>query len=156
MPGRWRSSGAAGRNGGPGERCRRGLGFPRGPSLPQGVTRLLLTRIPFFKEIIVSSFACDSCSWANTEIQSAGRIQEQGVRYVLAVTSRQVGAGCPVGTGELRRSCLVQLFVPHKHSGDASVTVARSEKQPLWFWSKTAKAPDEPVPCAPLQEQRGC
>ncbi|NWR59205.1 ZPR1 protein, partial [Bucorvus abyssinicus] len=54
-----------------------------------GVTRLLLTRIPFFKEIIVSSFACDSCSWSNTEIQSAGRIQEQGVRYVLAVTSRQ-------------------------------------------------------------------
>ncbi|XP_050766775.1 zinc finger protein ZPR1 [Gymnogyps californianus] len=54
-----------------------------------GVTRLLLTRIPFFKEIIVSSFACDSCSWSNTEIQSAGRIQEQGVRYTLAVTSRQ-------------------------------------------------------------------
>ncbi|NWS72651.1 ZPR1 protein, partial [Crotophaga sulcirostris] len=54
-----------------------------------GVTRLLLTRIPFFREIIVSSFACDSCSWSNTEIQSAGRIQEQGVRYTLAVTSRQ-------------------------------------------------------------------
>ncbi|NWW88863.1 ZPR1 protein, partial [Rhynochetos jubatus] len=54
-----------------------------------GVTRLLLTRIPFFKEIIVSSFACDSCSWSNTEIQSAGRIQEQGVRYTLAVASRQ-------------------------------------------------------------------
>ncbi|KAM9217155.1 zinc finger protein ZPR1 [Leptosomus discolor] len=54
-----------------------------------GVTRLLLTRIPFFKEIIVSSFACPSCSWSNTEIQSAGRIQEQGVRYTLAVASRQ-------------------------------------------------------------------
>ncbi|NXX54888.1 ZPR1 protein, partial [Scopus umbretta] len=54
-----------------------------------GVTRLLLTRIPFFKEIIVSSFTCHSCSWSNTEIQSAGRIQELGVRYTLAVTSRQ-------------------------------------------------------------------
>ncbi|NXS13614.1 ZPR1 protein, partial [Neodrepanis coruscans] len=54
-----------------------------------GVTRLLLTRIPFFKEIIVSSFSCDSCSWSNAEIQSAGRIQEQGVCYTLAVTSRQ-------------------------------------------------------------------
>ncbi|NXL76207.1 ZPR1 protein, partial [Leptocoma aspasia] len=54
-----------------------------------GVTRLLLTRIPFFKEIIVSSFSCPSCSWSNTEIQAAGRIQEQGVRYSLAVTSRQ-------------------------------------------------------------------
>ncbi|XP_064029243.1 zinc finger protein ZPR1 [Pogoniulus pusillus] len=54
-----------------------------------GVTRLLLTRIPFFKEVIVSSFSCDSCSWSNTEIQSAGRIQEQGVCYSLTVTSRQ-------------------------------------------------------------------
>ncbi|NWX38532.1 ZPR1 protein, partial [Notiomystis cincta] len=54
-----------------------------------GVTRLLLTRIPFFKEIIVSSFSCHSCSWSNTEIQAAGRIQEQGVCYTLAVASRQ-------------------------------------------------------------------
>lgn len=65
---------------------------PSGSSLLQGVTRLLLTRIPFFKEIIVSSFACESCSWSNTEIQSAGRIQEQGVRYALAVASRQVSS----------------------------------------------------------------
>ncbi|XP_074832968.1 zinc finger protein ZPR1 isoform X2 [Carettochelys insculpta] len=54
-----------------------------------GVTRLLLTKIPFFKEIIVSSFTCSSCAWSNTEIQSAGRIQEQGVRYTLMVTTRQ-------------------------------------------------------------------
>ncbi|XP_050778139.1 zinc finger protein ZPR1 isoform X2 [Gopherus flavomarginatus] len=54
-----------------------------------GVTRLLLTKIPFFKEIIVSSFTCSSCAWSNTEIQSVGRIQEQGVRYTLAVTVRQ-------------------------------------------------------------------
>nr|XP_033774537.1 zinc finger protein ZPR1 isoform X1 [Geotrypetes seraphini] len=54
-----------------------------------GVTRLLLTKIPFFKEIIVSSFTCGSCSWTNTEIQSAGRIQDQGVGYVLDVKSKQ-------------------------------------------------------------------
>ncbi|NXJ79269.1 ZPR1 protein, partial [Trogon melanurus] len=54
-----------------------------------GVTRLLLARIPFFREVIVSSFACHTCAWSNAEIQSAGRIQEQGVRYVLAVASRQ-------------------------------------------------------------------
>uniref|UniRef100_A0A3Q3RJI6 ZPR1 zinc finger n=1 Tax=Mastacembelus armatus TaxID=205130 RepID=A0A3Q3RJI6_9TELE len=48
-----------------------------------GTTRLLLTRIPFFKEIIVSSFNCANCAWSNTEIQSAGRIQEQGVCYTL-------------------------------------------------------------------------
>ncbi|XP_057703091.1 zinc finger protein ZPR1 [Corythoichthys intestinalis] len=53
-----------------------------------GTTRLLLTKIPFFKEIIVSSFSCDQCRWSNTEIQSAGRIQEQGVCYTLKVTSK--------------------------------------------------------------------
>uniref|UniRef100_A0ABM5EQN7 Zinc finger protein ZPR1 n=1 Tax=Pogona vitticeps TaxID=103695 RepID=A0ABM5EQN7_9SAUR len=54
-----------------------------------GVTRLLLTKIPFFKEIIVSSFTCNSCSWSNSEIQSAGRIEDQGVCYTLAVRHKQ-------------------------------------------------------------------
>ncbi|KAL4608704.1 zinc finger protein ZPR1 [Arapaima gigas] len=54
-----------------------------------GSTRLLLTKIPFFKEIIISSFTCSHCNWSNTEIQSAGRIQEQGIRYTLKVRSKQ-------------------------------------------------------------------
>ncbi|KAM6947256.1 zinc finger protein ZPR1 [Lycodopsis pacificus] len=54
-----------------------------------GMTRLLMTKIPFFKEIIVSSFSCDNCSWSNTEIQSAGRIQDQGVCYTLKVRTKR-------------------------------------------------------------------
>ncbi|KAM9814144.1 zinc finger protein ZPR1 [Neosynchiropus ocellatus] len=54
-----------------------------------GMTRLLLTKIPFFKEVILSSFNCDHCGFSNTEIQSAGRIQEQGVCYTLKVRSKQ-------------------------------------------------------------------
>ncbi|XP_037634951.1 zinc finger protein ZPR1 [Sebastes umbrosus] len=54
-----------------------------------GVTRILLTKIPFFKEVIVSSFSCDECRWSNTEIQSAGRIQDQGVCYTLTVKTKQ-------------------------------------------------------------------
>lgn len=54
-----------------------------------GMTRLLLTRIPFFKEIIVSSFSCPNCNWSNTEIQSAGRIQDRGVCYALKVKSKK-------------------------------------------------------------------
>uniref|UniRef100_A0A3Q1H938 Zinc finger ZPR1-type domain-containing protein n=1 Tax=Anabas testudineus TaxID=64144 RepID=A0A3Q1H938_ANATE len=54
-----------------------------------GTTRLLLTRIPFFKEVIVSSFSCGICGWSNTEIQSAGRIQDQGVCYTLRVKTKQ-------------------------------------------------------------------
>ncbi|KAB1254818.1 Zinc finger protein ZPR1 [Camelus dromedarius] len=55
-----------------------------------GMTRLLLTKIPFFREIIVSSFSCEHCGWNNTEIQSAGRIQDQGVRYTLTDMNREV------------------------------------------------------------------
>lgn len=54
-----------------------------------GVTRLLLTKIPFFKEIIISSFSCSHCHWTNTEIQSAGAIQEQGVCYTLRVKTKK-------------------------------------------------------------------
>lgn len=54
-----------------------------------GTTRLLLTKIPFFKEIIISSFSCQNCSWSDTEIQSAGRIQKQGVCYTLKVKTKQ-------------------------------------------------------------------
>lgn len=54
-----------------------------------GLTRLLLTRIPFFKEIIVSSFSCPHCRWGNTEVQSAGRIQDQGVCITLRVKTKE-------------------------------------------------------------------
>lgn len=47
----------------------------------QGTTRLLLTRIPFFREIVIMSFSCPSCHFQNSEIQSAGEIQQRGVRY---------------------------------------------------------------------------
>ncbi|XP_072237697.1 zinc finger protein ZPR1 [Leuresthes tenuis] len=54
-----------------------------------GITRMLLTKIPFFKEVIVSSFSCANCGWSNTEIQSAGQIQDQGVCYTLKVQTKQ-------------------------------------------------------------------
>lgn len=57
------------------------------------MTRLLLTRVPFFRELIVSSFSCPACGWADAEIQPAGSIQERGVRYTLAVGARQVSGG---------------------------------------------------------------
>ena len=50
-----------------------------------GVTRLLLTRIPFFREIVIMSFSCPHCGFQNNEIQSAGQIQEKGAKYALRV-----------------------------------------------------------------------
>ena len=51
-----------------------------------GLTRMILTKIPFFREVIVSSFECDSCGWCNNEVQFGGSIQEKGCRFELKVT----------------------------------------------------------------------
>ncbi|ORY56888.1 ZPR1 zinc-finger domain-containing protein [Pseudomassariella vexata] len=51
-----------------------------------GMTRMMLTMIPYFREVIVMSFSCDKCGFANSEIQSAGAIQPKGVHYELRLT----------------------------------------------------------------------
>lgn len=55
----------------------------------QGTTRLLLTRVPFFREIIVMAFSCPHCGYESNEIQSGSTIQEKGVKHVLNVKSRK-------------------------------------------------------------------
>ncbi|PWN27438.1 zf-ZPR1-domain-containing protein [Jaminaea rosea] len=50
-----------------------------------GITRLLMTYIPYFKEVLVASFSCDHCGERNNEIQSAGQIQERGCVYTVHV-----------------------------------------------------------------------
>ncbi|KAK9466375.1 ZPR1 zinc-finger domain-containing protein [Lipomyces arxii] len=54
-----------------------------------GSTRLLLTRIPYFREIILMSFACPHCGFRNTEIQPASEIQEKGSRYKFVLESKE-------------------------------------------------------------------
>uniref|UniRef100_A0A1B6K080 Zinc finger protein 259 n=1 Tax=Homalodisca liturata TaxID=320908 RepID=A0A1B6K080_9HEMI len=54
-----------------------------------GNTKLLLTKIPFFKEIVLMSFDCPHCGCQNNEIQSAGEIEEKGVRITLEVQSEK-------------------------------------------------------------------
>jgi hypothetical protein len=41
----------------------------------QGMTRLLLTAIPYFREVVLMSFHCQHCGASNNEIQSAGGVQ---------------------------------------------------------------------------------
>lgn len=52
-----------------------------------GVTKFLFTKIPFFKEIILSSFLCDHCGYKNTEVQFGGKIEPLGIRYTLKVAN---------------------------------------------------------------------
>ncbi|XP_074633518.1 zinc finger protein ZPR1-like isoform X2 [Acropora palmata] len=54
-----------------------------------GTTRLLLTRIPFFREVVISSFDCPHCGYSNNEVQSAGRIQDNGCKVTLSVQSEK-------------------------------------------------------------------
>jgi hypothetical protein len=65
-------------------RCRRAhsvLSCPRGrprvsrSERAQGTTRLLLTQIPHFREIVLISFECPHCGYRNNEVQPAGIIQ---------------------------------------------------------------------------------
>lgn len=54
----------------------------------QGTTRMLLCSIPFFRgtyylEIVVMSFSCDHCGFANNDIQSATSLAPNGVHFEL-------------------------------------------------------------------------
>ena len=51
------------------------------------MTRLFLTRIPYFREVIIMSFSCDHCGFHNNEIQPAGTIQIKGAHYELRLTA---------------------------------------------------------------------
>src|ERR1700712_1125352 len=51
----------------------------------KGITKLLLTKIPFFREIVIMSFQCEHCGFHNSEIQSAGEIQQKGIKFDFRV-----------------------------------------------------------------------
>ena len=51
-----------------------------------GATKLLLTRIPFFRDVILMAFDCEACGLRNSEVQSA-EVQERGARFEVTVTS---------------------------------------------------------------------
>ncbi|KAJ2711890.1 nucleolar zinc-finger protein [Coemansia spiralis] len=53
-----------------------------------GTTRLLLTRVPHFKSIILMAFECPHCGLKNNEVQSGESIQEEGHRHELKCTTR--------------------------------------------------------------------
>lgn len=55
----------------------------------QGVTRLLPTYIPYFREVIVMSFQCPHCGNRNSEVQSAGEIQPKGCIYSVYCTKKK-------------------------------------------------------------------
>eukprot|EP00884_Botryococcus_braunii_P018348 jgi/Botrbrau1/5197/Bobra.0172s0065.1 len=53
--------------------------------MKNGETRMILTKIPHFREVMVCSFECPHCGNRNNEIQFTGAYGETGVRYKLSV-----------------------------------------------------------------------
>ena len=54
----------------------------------EGETRFMYTKIPMFKEIILSSFSCEECGYRNNEVQFGGKLSDYGCRYKLVVTDQ--------------------------------------------------------------------
>ncbi|KYM95480.1 PREDICTED: zinc finger protein ZPR1 [Cyphomyrmex costatus] len=54
-----------------------------------GITRLLLTKIPHYKDVVLMSFECEHCGYQNNEIQSGGKITEKGIKLTLQVATLQ-------------------------------------------------------------------
>eukprot|EP00250_Pteridium_aquilinum_P017721 c23752_g3_i2 orf=68-1510(+) len=50
-----------------------------------GITRLLMTQIPHFREIVLMAFECPHCNERNNEVQFTGQLQPQGCCYTLNV-----------------------------------------------------------------------
>lgn len=48
-----------------------------------GTTRMLTTAIPFFREVILSSFECDTCGWRNNEASLTGAWRRQSYRCMI-------------------------------------------------------------------------
>jgi len=54
-----------------------------------GNTKLLLTKIPHYKEVILMSFNCEHCGYQNNEIQSGGKVQDLGVKYKVKLHTNE-------------------------------------------------------------------
>lgn len=52
----------------------------------KAITRMLPTKVPLFRELIIIALECEECNFRNSEITFGGEIQEKGVKFNLKVT----------------------------------------------------------------------
>ena len=58
------------------------------PDCPaQASTRMFVTRIPYFREVVVMCTSCDACGYRNSELRSGGEIPARGRTVRLQVRS---------------------------------------------------------------------
>ena len=54
-----------------------------------GTTRILLTKIPFFKDVILMSFTCAKCGYRSNEVQTATVLADYGIKYELKIVNKR-------------------------------------------------------------------
>ncbi|KAF3947323.1 hypothetical protein CMV_026528 [Castanea mollissima] len=52
-------------------------------------TRMFVTKIPYFQEVIVMASTCDACGYRNSELKPGGRVPEKGKRISLTVRNNK-------------------------------------------------------------------
>ncbi len=78
-----------------------------------GITNVMMTRIPFFRDIIIMAFECEHCGFRNSEVQSA-EVQEKGCTFTLRCTHPKVRAHW-AGQGVVRvASSHAPSFFPYR------------------------------------------
>jgi zinc finger protein len=55
-----------------------------------GITRILLTKIPFFKEIILMAFDCEHCGYKSSEVSAGQALADHGIHFELTVYTEKV------------------------------------------------------------------
>ena len=79
-----------------------------------GITTLLLAKIPHYREIILSSFICESCGYRNNDIQGGGAIQLTGVVFKVSVCTFRINQKssilCKVSTTDFQ-FCYVYFYL---------------------------------------------
>jgi zinc finger protein len=53
-----------------------------------GITRLMIHKVPYFRELIIASFDCEHCGEHNNEVTFGGAIQSQGSIYELTCLNK--------------------------------------------------------------------
>jgi zinc finger protein len=55
-----------------------------------GITRILMTKIPYFKEIILMAFDCPECGFKSSEVQPGQSLSDHGIHLEVNVVSARV------------------------------------------------------------------
>ena len=53
------------------------------------MTSFLLTKIPHFKEVVVTAFECPHCGYRNSELQSASALADKGIKLTCLITDKK-------------------------------------------------------------------